>query len=183
MVWSSVRSAAPGPMAWVTALRALAPAPLHQLGARRHNPRRRAGRRTPVVGAGAEMLVGGRPLPRCPSGSVLQAPSFLNLLTQNQRGKRAGNHPDCITAPPPGSLRASPRPPAASAAGSWRRRLRHPWGESKPCHSRDRPQAHGPPSHHLTLAGDPAMTCKQSLLDLQVPDSLCCDGQGVSCHL
>lgn len=35
----------------------------------------------------------------------------------------------------------------------------------------------------LTLAGDPAMTCKQGLLDLQVPGSLCCGGQGVSCRL
>lgn len=82
VVWSSVRSAAPGAVAWVTAhLHAAGHGPQSpcpgtsaQLRARRHNPRRGAGRRTPAVGTGAEMLVGARP--RLLSHAVPQGPCF-----------------------------------------------------------------------------------------------------------
>lgn len=68
------RGSRPTSMLPVTALGALAPAPLHQLRARRYSPRRGAGRRTPATGTGAEMPVGARP--RLLSHAVPQRPCF-----------------------------------------------------------------------------------------------------------
>ena len=140
------------------ALRALTPAPLHQLGAWRRRPGER-GRRSPGWGRAGKLVAARQ---RLFFQAVLRSRCRPCPPTRSQG--TPGRTQSHVTAPPPGSLPASPRLPAASAAGSERRRWRRPWGES----GWVSPQGQAPSRGQW-----PCRDGRQSLGPLVSPESCC----------